>query len=505
MGGRDLRRWLALALLGVAALPLYARIRDIAGDVGGNGGLFLWPGLGVTAVAVAGWWVVSRAQMASKAESGAELVNQHGWWTETALIVGVGVAFRVVFLTALPVLSHDAYRYVWDAHLVAHGVSPYAHTVNDPALVSLRDIVIWPKLDWRDAPTIYPPGAQMLFLLVNAVAPLNIAAMKLAMGLCDLLCGALSIVLLRQHGLDPRRSILYWWNPIPVLEFSFTGHVDAAATLWLLAALVVANTRRRGARPLAGALLGMAALTKLYPLLFVLAMVGRGDGDGAASERGYRGAVRAVARDWRFVLAVAGTVVLGYLPFLRLGLGSGGFLATYFAQRFVDQGLVFRLVTTLFVNRPIQMALQALTLLAICAAVLWLRLRKGLPAEMGVLALSAGWILVSPHLFPWYVGGLLPLLALYLKGPGLQAALDGHTPHTPTSSSTALAFALWLFVLAMPFTYVIFAPQGNAGLFDWFFIVPLAIAAYPLARRRWGHVHHALPRLAQFITTTIKE
>ena len=45
-----------------------------------------------------------------------------------------------------------------------------------------------------------------------------------------------------------------------------------------------------------------------------------------------------------------------------------------------------------------------------------------------------------------------------------------------------LSLALWLFVLEMPFTYVIFTPGYNANLFLLFFIAPIALAGLSLYR-----------------------
>src|SRR5262249_50166575 len=150
-------------------------------------------------------------------------------------------------------------------------------------------------------------GAQVFFLLVHAVAPLNIAAVKLAMALCDLGVGVVTLLLLRQQQVDLRRIIVYWWSPIPILEFVYNAHVDAVATLWISLALLVAGQRWRGARALTGVLLGLAALTKLYPLLFVFALARR--------------------RDLALCAGLATTLVMIVAPFVALGLGSGGFLS----------------------------------------------------------------------------------------------------------------------------------------------------------------------------------
>jgi hypothetical protein len=435
-------RWLALVALGLAGVPLYQRIL-VAGESNVTvGDPFLWPGLGVTLVAIAGALLVLRT---------VEAGDRRMRWIELGLILGIGLAFRLIFIGAPPAFSHDAYRYAWDAQLVSHGVSPYSHTVGDPALLSLRDTAIWPNINWRDAPTIYPPGAQVFFLLVHAVAPLNIEAVKLAMALCDLGIGAVTLLLLRQQRMDLRRIVLYWWSPIPILEFVYNAHLDAVAILLVALALLVAGERFRGARALVGVLLGLAALTKLYPLLFAFALARR--------------------RDWALFTGLGVTLVAMIAPFAALGLGSGGFLSSYFAQRYYDQGLLLHLYDILGLGRPLQVALLVASLLTFCALTAWLRVRRGLSPAAAILLLSAAWIALSPHLFPWYLAAPLPFLALSLRLP------------TRADASSASAFGLWLFTVAAPFTYVIFAPGHDPKLFVWFFLIPVMAALSPLLVR----------------------
>ncbi|HKD74197.1 MAG TPA: hypothetical protein VKB76_01830, partial [Ktedonobacterales bacterium] len=108
---------------------------------------------------------------------------------------------------------------------------------------------------------------------------------------------------------------------------------------------------------------------------------------------------------------------------------------------------------------------QLLCIAALAGVVVWWRWRFDLRAEAGMLALSVAWILFSPHLFPWYMAALLPLLALYL-GNGKAAT------------------ALWIFVLCMPFTYSIFTQTGTLdNVFLLFFIVPAALLAWNIVRR----------------------
>jgi hypothetical protein len=434
-------RWFALVALGVVGIPLYHHILATGSSNALRGDPFLWPGLGVTLIAVLGALLVLCTTVAER----------RARWIELGLILAIGFAFRLIFISMPPTFSYDAYRYAWDPHLVSHGVSPYSHTVDDPVLISLRDGAIWPKLNWRDSPTIYPPGAQVFFLLIHAVAPLNIEAVKLAMALCDLGVGVVTLLLLRQQRVDLRRVIVYWWSPIPILEFVYNAHLDALAVLLIALALLIAGQSWRGARALIGILLGLAALTKLYPLLFVFALARR--------------------RDWALFAGLVTTLVVIVLPFAALGLGSGGFLSTYFSQRYVDLGILFRLYNTLILSRTLQVALVGASLLAFCALTVWLRARRGLGPAAAILLLSVAWITLSPHLFPWYIAEPLPFVALCLRLP-IRADIG-----------SACALGLWLFALAGPFTYVIFAPGHNPNLFIWFFLVPVALAiATPIIR-----------------------
>src|SRR5215469_9880204 len=341
-------RSFACVMLGLAGLALYRQIQLAGGAVSIQGNAYLWPGLGIALVAILAAWL----ELATGAAKGSSARLRQHIWVEVTLIFAVGLAFRAMFLFVPPTISHDAYRYVWDAHLVSHGVSPYLYPASDPALAWLRDRAIWPKVDWQSAPTIYPPGAELLFWLVGSIAPLNITAMQLAMAACDLGTGVITLLLLLHFRLDPRRVVVYWWNPIPILEFVYSAHVDAAASLCVALALLLALGHRPRARFLAGVALGMAALIKLYPLLFVVVLLRQ--------------------RDWSFLAGLCLTLVLVPLPFLHLGLGNGGFLFTYFSQRFVDQGIIFRLITRVIVDRRWQFGLQGATLALFTGAVFYL-------------------------------------------------------------------------------------------------------------------------------------
>jgi uncharacterized membrane protein len=91
------------------------------------------------------------------------------------------------------------------------------------------------------------------------------------------------------------------------------GHVDGLAVLLVLLALLLAARRRPG---WAGALLGAAALVKLYPALLLAGLAGCGlrTRRSEALLRAGAAAVAVVAAGYLPHVAVAGWRVVGYLP-----------------------------------------------------------------------------------------------------------------------------------------------------------------------------------------------
>src|SRR5690554_4585748 len=68
------------------------------------------------------------------------------WRRKFGIMMGIGIVFRLIFLFAIPNLSQDFYRFIWDGHLMAQGVNPYMFTpkmfFND---LSISTDIIIPK------------------------------------------------------------------------------------------------------------------------------------------------------------------------------------------------------------------------------------------------------------------------------------------------------------------------------------------------------------------------
>jgi hypothetical protein len=322
-------------------------------------------------------------------------------------LIGFSVAFRITLLWTQPVLSDDIYRYVWDGRVQAAGLNPYLYSPESPELAHLRDKVIYPLINRPWARTIYPPGAQWLFRAMYAAVPDSVAFVKTTIVAFDLLTILLLMRLLRSLGLPPSRAILYAWHPLPVFEFAGSGHLDGVMIPFVLLCLLFLERRRD---VWAGASLGAAAATKLYPVLLVPAVVRR------SGPRLLLPAAALLALTYLSYVWTAGPRVLGFLP---------QYLSDPSEQFNSGPGALLAYGVGLFTPYPTQVASGALAL-----ALLAVSLRRMKTQERSlhvtiaeVLLLFGTFVTFAQTVHPWYLLWVLPLVAirpsaswLYLSG-----------------------------------------------------------------------------------------
>ena len=237
-------------------------------------------------------------------------------WT-LRITIGFTIAFYAVTYLADPFLSSDIYRYVWDGVVQHAHVNPYRYVPGNPALTFLREPNqdVYNLINRRDyAPTIYPPVAQITYWFATLLAP-SVEAMKLVMVGFVALTAAALLQLLRVLGRRTTDVLLFCWCPLLVWEMGGSGHVDAAILAWVSLALLFYAKRSPG---WTGFFLGLAVMTKFYPLVLLPALWRRGD--------------------WKMPAALTGVAAVGYSLYLSVGWGVFGFLHAYTKEEGMDSG-----------------------------------------------------------------------------------------------------------------------------------------------------------------------
>lgn len=299
------------------------------------------------------------------------------------IVLAVGLLARILLLPGAPTLSEDVYRYLWDGHLVAHGVNPFPHAPSDPALAPYRNDLLH-HLNHADVPTIYPPLAQLLFASTAAVSETPFAWKLMLLALETILVLAV-LRLLRNRGLPRERLLLYYWNPLVLVESFGSGHVDLAAAALLLLSLWLYEERRHAR---AGIAFALAVLTKLFPATLIPWLVRRRAG---------------------ILLATAAiTAAILYAPFVPAGstLWTG---LTIYARHWEFNGALYHLLHHVVASEEsIRRILAALFAVA-SILIAW---RAGTAPQAAFLGLVA-FLLLSPTVFPWYLVPVVALLPLY--------------------------------------------------------------------------------------------
>ncbi len=400
------------------------------------------------------------------------------------LILGLAILFRAtLLLTTPPSLSDDVYRYIWDGRLTNAGINPYAHAVESPLL------------DWLDSPqrvlvnhswmaSPYLPVTQAFFAVVYRLAPNSPLAFQITVVLLDLLTGLLVADMLRRLGLPRSRALIYLWNPLVIVEFAHSAHVDALmiclimASLWLL---VVARSTLFSVISLAA-----ATLTKGLPVLLLPVVIRRWG--------------------WPRTIAYAGLVVAVCLPFaLRAGWGLTGpldgdglfgALRIYTDRWNYNGGLYHWLEVALSGYStpgavpsevvgpgPIRAAkFIVVGALGLVLIAVW-RLARRCDDDLALLRLAvippAAYLVLATTVHPWYVTLIIPLLPFL--------------PSREGETSRAARFLLpWLyFAAAVPLSYLTYLDPTNLREYDLVRLaeyIPLYLlliwAAWPASQRR---------------------
>jgi alpha-1,6-mannosyltransferase len=319
-------------------------------------------------------------------------------FTFPAILV-VAIACRLAVLFAVPYLSTDIYRYVWDGIVQHAHISPYRYVPGDSVLAFLRapHQHIFDNINRRDyAHTIYPPAAQALFYLITWISP-SVTFMKTVMVLFEGVTMYGLVELLREVGVRREQTLLYAWCPVVIWEIAGSGHLDSVAMAFTVLALLA---RYRRQPILTGVFLGVAILLKLYPLVLLPALYRRGD--------------------FKMPAAVVAVVALGYAAYSNVGLLVFGFLGGYIKEEGMTTGSRYFLLE---LAQRIS-GLHDLTTTAyfvFCAAVFgaiawWCWRRAGVGREASFLApafalAAALMFLFSPH-YTWYILWLVPFFCL---------------------------------------------------------------------------------------------
>jgi hypothetical protein len=192
------------------------------------------------------------------------------------ILVIAAILFRLLFLFAIPNLSQDFYRFIWDGRMILEGFNPYLFTPD-----SFIKNNVFPVADAEALYngmgalssshfTNYPPINQLCFVIGNLFPGKSILSSVIGMRLLIIAADIGTLYfgkkLLEQLNLPANRIFWYILNPFIIIEFTGNLHFEGVMIFFLVWSLYLLYS---GKWKWAAVVLACSISVKLIPLMFL--------------------------------------------------------------------------------------------------------------------------------------------------------------------------------------------------------------------------------------------
>ena len=330
--------------------------------------------------------------------------------------IGIALLLKLILVFALPALSDDLYRFIWDGRLIWHGINPFDHLpsyfIEEHIQLEGINQSLYDQLNSQKYFSVYPPVAQAVFAIAVGLFPKSIIGASIVMKLFLLLgevgCIFIIIKLLKQFQLPSKNVLWYALNPLILFDIMGNLHFEGLMIFFLLLAIYLLIKARSSNANIAFSAIAYALsiASKLLPLIFLPFLIKR---------LGWK-------KSLRYFTIIGVVLLLLFLPLLN-GLFFNNFgdsLNLYF-QKFEFNGSVYylaRYIGTQFKGyNPIKYIGPSMGLLTFLSVLVIAFLEKKwdwkkLPLMM-LMAICI-YLAFTPTVHPWYVS--LPIvLSVFTK------------------------------------------------------------------------------------------
>lgn len=385
-------------------------------------------------------------------------------------LAGIGVFFRLLFLPAIPNLSQDFYRFLWDGRLMLQGINPYLLTPemylqNDQTTIVAQANELYSGMGTLNGShySNYPPINQLCFaigaLFTGKSILGSVIVLRVLMILADIGILYYGKKLLEKLNLPSKQIFWYFLNPFVIIELTGNLHFEGVMLFFVIWALYLIHN---GRWMWAGVALGLSVSVKLLPLLFLPLFYNYFIRDGLFSKDFWKLK--------KFYWVVLGTIIVTFAPFLSSEFLNNftSTIALWF-QNFEFNASVYYIIRWIGFQtigwNIIESVGKILPLVVIAFLLALSFFRKNHTTSKLITALLLGvsfYFLLSTTVHPWYIATPLVL-----------------------SIFTKYRFPIvWSFMVM--FSYSAYGPDGfqeNLGLIAMEYIVVIGFAIWELRNR----------------------
>ncbi|CAM1347942.1 polyprenol phosphomannose-dependent alpha 1,6 mannosyltransferase MptB [Tenacibaculum ascidiaceicola] len=237
-------------------------------------------------------------------------------------LASIAVLFRLVFFFAIPNLSQDFYRFIWDGRMILEGLNPYLSLPqtfieqNNYPINQANELYKGMGALNGSHYTNYPPINQLCFLIAALLAKNSIigsvVVMRVLIILADIGILYFGKKLLERLQLPVKNIFLYILNPFVIIELTGNLHFEPVMLFFLVWSIYKLQQQKWFS---AAILLACSISVKLIPLLFLPLFFQWFVKNNFSFLRGFKKLVS-------FYVTVIFTVILLFLPFYSSELVS---------------------------------------------------------------------------------------------------------------------------------------------------------------------------------------
>lgn len=192
------------------------------------------------------------------------------------LLTWLAFGFRAVFILAIPNLSQDFYRFIWDGRMILEGINPYLYTPE--SFISKDEFPITQAQELYNGMgslsanhyTNYPPLNQLCFFIASLFASKSILGSAVVLRLiiisADLGTLYFGKKLLEKLKLPAHNIFWYLLNPFIITELTGNLHFEGVMIFFLVWSLYLIHYDKW---KLAAIVFACSVSIKLIPLLFL--------------------------------------------------------------------------------------------------------------------------------------------------------------------------------------------------------------------------------------------